>query len=350
MSPLTVAFFPNSWRKNPYLNLLEAGLREVSVEVCPVQVGRPLAGWLRKNRRRVDVLHFHWLYYIYRRETYHGSLVQVLRFGAQLAYARWLGYRVVWTVHNLYPHEQRYPRLDRWVRRLMVHYSQAILVHCNAARELVQREFRPRSRIYVAPLGTYAGVYPQRVARTEARRWLGVPESSLVLLHQGGLRSYKGLEQLVRILGSIPDPRLVLVIAGKAHGTYKLETALTERLAREGRLILREGWVSDEEMQFYFGAADAVVCPFESVLTSSSVMLAMSFGRPVVVPAIGCLPELVTSDAGIVYDPDQPLGLRNALLRCTVEDLEAMGERAHRVAQAYSWATTARVVLRAYTE
>lgn len=343
------AFFPNSWRQNPYLDLLEAGLREVGAEVYPEPNDRPSVGWLRENRRRISVLHFHWLHYIYSRRTRLEALIQVLRFAVQLAYARRLGYRVVWTVHNLYPHERRYPSLDRWVRRLMVGHSQAIIVHCNAARELVQREFRPCSPIYVAPLGNYAGVYPQRVSRAEARRWLGVSEGSLVLLHQGGIRSYKGLERLVRILGSIPDPRLVLVIAGKAHGSYRLEAALTERLTREGRLILREGWVQDEEMQSYFGAADAVVCPFESVLTSSSVMLALSFGRPVVVPAIGCLPELVTPDAGIVYDPRQPSGLRDALLRCSVEDLRAMGERAYRVAQSHSWVTAAQVVLKAYT-
>ncbi|MFO7675574.1 MAG: glycosyltransferase [bacterium] len=306
-------------------------------------------GWLKENRRRVDVLHFHWLHHIYNRRTYRDSLLQVLRFAAQLAYARRLGYRVVWTVHNLYPHERPWPHLDRWVRRLMVRYSQAILVHCDAAREMVQHEFRPRSRIHVAPLGSYIGAYRRRVARTAARRWLGVPEGSIVLLHQGGLRPYKGLEQLVRTLDDIPDPRLVLVIAGKAHGVYKLAATLAERLVRDRRLILREGWIPDDELPGYFAAADAVVCPFEAVLTSSSVMLALSLGRPVVAPALGCLPELVPPDAGILYDPNDPAGLRDALLRCAAADLAVMGERAYRVAQTHTWAAAARVVLKAYT-
>ena len=42
-------------------------------------------------------------------------------------------------------------------------------------------------------------------------------------------------------------------------------------------------------------------------------MLAWTFGRPVVAPAIGPFPESVTLETGILYDPSQTNGLVSAL-------------------------------------
>ena len=53
--------------------------------------------------------------------------------------------------------------------------------------------------------------------------------------------------------------------------------------------------------------------PFRDILTSGSAILALSHGRPVIAPAIGCLPETLPADAAILYDPDAPEALGAAL-------------------------------------
>ena len=70
----------------------------------------------------------------------------------------------------------------------------------------------------------------------------------------------------------------------------------------------------NEELQLLFNAADVGVFPFADVLTSGSVITALSFGIPVIVPDIGCLPEVALPQAGIVYDHDDADGLRRAML------------------------------------
>ncbi len=343
-----VAFFPNSWRRNPYLDLLEAGLREVGVGVHPTEVDRPFLRWASLHRAEIEVLHFHWLDYLYRCASYREAFICVLKFGIQLANAKRLGYRIVWTMHNLYPHERRYPHLDHWVRRLMLHYADTVLVHCRAGKAILSERFGREHGVFVAPLGNYIGVYPDTVAATDARERLGLPQDKVVLLFLGYLRAYKGLEQLVQSLQGIRDPDLVLVVAGKA-----LDDGFADHLNRmtksDLRISLRIGWIPDEEVPLYYHAADVAVCPFEQVLTSSSVMLALSLGCPVVVPALGCIPELVNSDVGVLYNPDDAHGLKDALAQCSTLDLARMGQNALSTAASYGWRETARTVLKAYT-
>ena len=343
---MQVAFFPNHWRGNPYLGLLEAALAEKGIEVHPDRtVDRPFIWWLKKHRTRIRVLHFHWLHYIYQRESLSNSLIQLIKFVVQLTYAKWLGYRIVWTMHNLYPHTRPYPALDRWARKIILRYSDAVLVHCEHARDLLAENFGRSERVYLAPHGHFVGSYPCEVTREDARNHLGLADDRLVYLYLGQIRPYKGLERMVDAFHEIADPDSFLIIAGSLDPGASLD----ESLAQPGeRVLLKVGWIPGDEMQYYFRAADVVVCPFENILTSGSVILAMSFGRPVIAPRMGCLPELVLPDAGILYDPGRADGLTDAMRRCSRLNLDAMGRRASQVVESFSWSNMAEVTSAAY--
>jgi glycosyltransferase involved in cell wall biosynthesis len=55
------------------------------------------------------------------------------------------------------------------------------------------------------------------------------------------------------------------------------------------RLLLR--WVPLAEVQYLFVASDFVVLPYRRILNSGTVFLALSFGRPVLVPDKGAMRE-----------------------------------------------------------
>jgi len=57
-----------------------------------------------------------------------------------------------------------------------------------------------------------------------------------------------------------------------------------------------------------------MVLPYRQILTSGSAMLGMSFGKPVIAPAIGGLPEVCPKEArSLLYDPDDEYGLDKAI-------------------------------------
>src|SRR5690606_12714398 len=92
---------------------------------------------------------------------------------------------------------------------------------------------------------------------------------------------------------------------------------------------LHPHFVPDAEIQVYMNAADAVVLPYQDVLTSGAVVLAMSFGKACIAARIGCIPDMLDDEGAILYQPDHPDGLRKALeqAHASPDRLTRMGER-----------------------
>ena len=114
------------------------------------------------------------------------------------------------------------------------------------------------------------------------------------------------------------------------------------------RIVLRLERIPEEDLSRVLRAADAVVLPFRDILTSGSAILALSHGRPVVVPALGCLPETLPTDATFLYDPDDPDALASALRQAVAADLAAMGGRARAWADGLDWGPIAADTARLY--
>ena len=89
-------------------------------------------------------------------------------------------------------------------------------------------------------------------------------------------------------------------------------------------------------MQLFLRGADVMVLPYRDVLTSGSAILGMTFGLPIVAPRIGCLPETLEG-CSILYDADQPDGLRAALEEALRSDLPPLGQRGAEVAAGLDW-------------
>jgi beta-1,4-mannosyltransferase len=87
--------------------------------------------------------------------------------------------------------------------------------------------------------------------------------------------------------------------------------------ARDPRVQFELGFVRDDRLQLFFNAADLIVLPYRQILNSGSALLALSFNRPVLAPAIGSLPELAQTVGGHwmqLYKGDLETGeLQNAL-------------------------------------
>jgi beta-1,4-mannosyltransferase len=345
--PNRVVIFPESWRSNPVIDLMEDALMARGVQFARAGSDYLSFGWLWRQRGKINILHFHWLEYHYRRPTRTGSWLALAKFCAKVAFARILRYRVVWSMHNLVPHERETLRLDSVGIRWMTAVANAVIVHCNEGRRLLAECYGRSSRVFRAYLGHYVDVYPQAVERAEARDRLGIDRESALLLFFGAVRPYKGLELLLDEFKGMPDQGLRLVIAGNPLND-EYAGRIRTLAALDSRVTAKLEWIADEDVPLLFGAADLVVLPFTSILTSSSAITAMSFGRAVVAPAAGCLPELIGKDCGMLYDPSQPGALGAAVHACLQLDLTAMGQRALERVSQFTWDDLADQTIAAY--
>jgi beta-1,4-mannosyltransferase len=292
---VAVAVFPDMSRYNPYQALLERALNDEGVKV--VNPGGALsARWVLRERRRLDAVHLHWLELLaFDSKRRYALLLDTLR-TARL----WLGLqslrasrmRVVWTVHNLKPHEVSRPRLYRLLERAAASVADDVITHSEYAADQVRGEVKPNGAVHVSYHGSYLGWYPTAEAsRAELRDRHGLPEDAFVFLAFGQLRPYKRVADALRAFRGLEGDDLRFLVAGNPSSNAE-RAELEQCAADDPRVVLELRWIGDEEVDGWHRASDAVVLNYPEIFSSGALLLAWSLGRPVVAPAGGTVDEL----------------------------------------------------------
>lgn len=341
---LSVVMLPDYTRRNPYQERLIRALDEQGVAVdlidagimCPI-----LRSWYHNSRP--DVIHLHWVTAFIGTDRWLLAALLGLRTLFELLIVRVLGTDVVWTVHNLRAHESHTPRVDLLTRMGWARLSTHLIVHCESAIDAVCQTYRLSDayvdRISVIPHGHFIDSYPTVTSADAARDTLGIHPNDRVLLYFGLIRPYKNVPRLIHTFRRLdPDPSSKLLIVGNPWND-DLQQQVSDAAGDDTRVMTRLEFIPDEDVARYLLASDAMVLPFDSILTSGSAILAMSYGRALVIPDVGCPAELISDRGGITYDHDRETGLENALIRALDETtpLGMMGEENRRLATQMDW-------------
>jgi beta-1,4-mannosyltransferase len=354
-------------RINPYIGLLRDGLAAAGADV-QVSGELPTPGGLRPH-----VIHLHWLDRydlpavlrfgrgrpgLLRRLLSRGGnlpVVYALRRRARLAglFRRLVAFQrdggiLAYTVHNLDPHEEA-SRVEQWGGTRLVRLADVVHVHDESTAAELATRYGRTAGVAVIPHGHYIGSYPNTLSRGEARARLGLPPDAFVYACIGLLRPYKGLEELIPAFRSLPGAHLRLLLAGKP-GTPEYGRTLAALAAGDARIRLDPQFVPPEDVQTYYNAADVCVLPYRQITTSGAALLAFSFGLPVVAPAIGAFPALVTPARGVLYDPAQPAGLTVALMAAQQHDWQAARLEIMSWIGQFDWGDIGARLLAAYAE
>ncbi len=332
-----------AWAKVTYPSALVHALREQGALVtrCDEHLSA-LPSMLRAEGRRV--LHMHWLHPLCHGRTFVIPLFKGSRFLLRLRVARAKGVRIVWTAHNLSDHESVRPMLDAFNSRQVARMAHAIIAHSDVAKELVIGHFGvDPAKVHVIPHANYVDLYPRTVSREDARATLGIESDTTVLLFLGGIRPYKGINLLLDAFASIDAPKLRLRVVGSVFEDMDLSD-LTARAERDSRVELVPGFVPDEQLQIHLRAADAVVLPYEQVLTSGAALLAMSFAKACIASRVGALVDIFPPEGVFHYRAGSQDGLAAAIRSCFQERaaLASRGQANFDRAAPWTWRAAAR--------
>jgi beta-1,4-mannosyltransferase len=330
---------------NPYLALLAHELGARGLEVS--WGSRFDLRWLWRQRRRVDVIHFHWpeLYYLSgrssRRIASALSWITLGLFAVRLVAARALGYRIVWTIHQVYPHEAGRTLLHRVAGTLLARASNALFVHDRATSERAERDLGRcvGRKTTVIPHGSYIDAYPPGRPREVVRKELGIPVDALVFLSFGSIRKYKEHRLLLEAFDSLRRDDAVLLVVGKprdATAAAKIRAAARE----DPRIkpVLR--FVPEERVAELLVASDVAVLTRNDGGTSGVLVLALSMGLPVIAARKPAYEELLREEvAGWLYqdhDPDALCACLDRVARAPTA-LGTKGTAARAIAEGLSW-------------
>lgn len=341
---MKVLAFPRDDR-NPYQRLLYGEMQRLGTQVIylgcltPSRTLNLLLLPFEVAARRVTgarLAHVHWVFGF---GLPGADRLPWLRRVAQIWFMIWLwltrlvGVHVVWTAHNVLPHAPVFAD-DIAARRALVAASDLVLVHSEAAlQELTALGAAPRKSALI-PHGLLAPAGAAAALRVPGRG-----SGTRHLLYFGTIHAYKGVEDLLAAFSAVPgDVPIRLTVAGRCDdpGT---RLRLEELAGSCGdRVALRLEHVPDRVLPELFGSADAVVLPYRTITTSGCAMLALAYGRPLVVPdlaAFSHLPAAAIITYGKVRQP-----LTSALVQVASTDsatLAAMSAAARAYAASLSW-------------
>lgn len=336
---------------NAYQELLFDALADHGVEIATERRAIPFTLFSHRLRD-TDVLHLHWLhpYFLFGsfEWLYRVPFSRLICWAAALVFIAQVAIaerqtRIVWTAHNLINHERRYERLDRWVTAQVIARADAVQVWDDCTTSELRQQFDIGSTEVIAiPHGHYRARY-EREDRTVGREHLGLPADTRVYLFFGTIRPYKGVPDLIQAFEKIDG---LLVVAGNSK-CDALETELRSLVEGRKDVRLDLGYVPDETVSMYLGAADVTVFPYRDIYNSGSVVLAMSLGCPVVAPAKGSIPS-VLPEGNVVYD-DLQSGLYEVSTKSD-DELQRVGKRNAEVAQEeHDWNDVARKMKTLYS-
>ncbi|WP_293848627.1 glycosyltransferase family 4 protein, partial [Steroidobacter sp.] len=336
-APLRVLMFPKHG-DNPYIRSLVSSLEHSGVQIDDFS-------FIRALQQRYDVLHIHWpdLHLQAR------SSVRVMAKHARLALLfvllRLRKTRIVWTVHNLKPHE-RHLRLGEllfpiWFPRLCTHVI-ALTKHGLDSARAIYPGLRNKAAA-VIPHGHYRDAYGPPLPRASCRDQLGLAHR-FTFLFIGHIRNYKNVPRLIEAFRGLERQDVQLVIAGQPGQMTNVDE-LRALAAGDDRIHLRLEFVPDDKVPLFVGASDLVVLPFEAILNSGSVFLALSFNRAVLAPNLGSLPE-IQSHVGARWVTlfDKPLTTEHLLQAMS----SGPGEHESADLSFYDWDAIGRQTLRFY--
>ena len=312
-----LGYFPD-WRAgNPFLEMLYSRADGHGLVVTPVEnpalvPPTSLAG----DRDVTRVLHVHWSDAVAQsapNEEEAWNRAESFADGVRLFRAS--GGVLVWTVHNVVPHDLRFPGPEGRVLDVLAAESDVVHVMGEETFAAVSEHYRiDRDRALVVPHPSYVGWYPDSISRDEARRRLGIAPDARVVLLLGQIREYKGIDTLLAALDhpDVARTGLTALVAGAPGNTLGVP-ALLRACEAHPRVVTRFERIPSSELQVLYKAADASVLPYRRFLNSGALMASLGFGTPVVAPRSGTAPSMVDEDCALLYDPDSKDGLAQAL-------------------------------------
>ena len=281
-------------------------------------------------RERPDVVHVQWL------RLWHLDYA----FGWLL---HRMGIRLVFTAHNVLPHNPKPQDAKRYARYYQL--VDAIIVHSERTkREMVSDLGVEADKIKVI----FHGMLENDVVQADVderceglRKTLGIKQGDVVFSCLGIQNSYKGIDLVVRVWNETAalreNPRLHLLLVGRNKDVD------FSPLAGCGNVFVLDEMISDVDFDAYLQLSSVVLLPYKKISQSGVLFTALSRGVPVLVSDVGGLTEPLQY-ARVGWNIGEPTveNLQGALLRLAQdgEDIDRVRratEEFERIKKIYSW-------------
>lgn len=294
-------------QKTDYLYLLYKELLEdEEFEIKSISVFNHFKLVMGILSQKNAILHYHWLEF-QDLKSLAGMPWKMLC----IALFKLLGGKIVWTLHNEFPHDRRFLGLHVWLHKRMAKWAHKLHVHCASAIPLMSKRLQaPKHKFFVHPHPVFPSeILSKKQAVTRLNEEMGLslnPETPLLLMF-GNISRYKQIEQTANVVISLPIACTLLIVGPIKKGNLKLYKELLQLSQQSERITLIPKFVKEEHVPLYQNAADLCVFNYREILSSGGVNMALSYNNPIIAPDKGCISELVGNENVYLFNTEQEM-------------------------------------------
>jgi glycosyltransferase involved in cell wall biosynthesis len=253
-------------------------------------------------KRRIPYIHFH---------HFQAGLLEFFNVILFKLFRR----KVVVTIHDV---EGFFKKQRQGLRKRMYKMVDALTVQNEfSKKELLSIDPSLADKLHVIPHGNYLPFLKRRYTDEESRSKLGIANDRKVILFFGMIKDVKGLDVLLKALPAVveADPSVLLIIAGKDwENDFSKYQKLIDEHSLQDHCVIHEKYIPNEEVELYFNSSDIVAIPYRKIYQSGVLLMAMSYGKPVIVSDLPPMLEVVDDmKTGFVFKSENEEDLARKL-------------------------------------
>jgi glycosyltransferase involved in cell wall biosynthesis len=220
--------------------------------------------------------------------------------------------KILFICHNVVEHESSL--LKKLLSKTVLAMGDFFIVHSLEEKrrlEILVGEKKIKETFHP----TYEIFNSEKVTKQKAKDNIDITGEK-ILLFFGFVREYKGLKYLLKAMPMVlKTVKVKLLIAGEFWDEKQEYIHLMDELNIKDHVKIKDKYIPNEEIPFYFCASDIVILPYTSVTGSGLVQLAYGFNKPVVVSHIGALSQIVIDKkTGFLVKPEDPQAIADSII------------------------------------
>jgi len=282
---------------NEYLFLLYKGIRDSgSLRVERIKFRQLPKLTFSKIHRHETIFHQHW-YSLSEKKHIHIFLWNTF----WLALFRIVGGKIVWTIHNKYPHEKANGLFNIIFRKIFAKIATSLHVHRNEAMKIMSPILNVRvEKFFIVEHPLYEGsIYGKDIALTNFQSRYGeyyfseLNHEKPIFLMFGQISQYKGIIGVIEIWQAIKPAGATLLIAGQTRGGEGNYSERIQKMTKaDSTIIFINKAIPQKDVSLLLNICDTVIFNYKDVLTSGGVILAQSYNKNIIAPDEGCIKDL----------------------------------------------------------
>lgn len=286
-----VPLIRHSHKKTDYLYLLYKDLIcSDSYKIKSISIFNhfKLVAGILTNRKAI--LHYHWLEFQDFKSLLGMPWKMICIYLFQL-----FGGHIVWTLHNEFPHNQKYLGLHRYIHLKMAGWADILHVHCSAAVSIMSDRLKaPKEKFRIIPHPDFP---VETIPKSTAVSYLndkyncGIDPEETVLLMFGNISRYKQIEEVSKIIIEEKFDCKLLITGPVKKGNIDLYEELIAKENTYDNIKLIPEFIPEERVHWFYSATDICVFNYREILSSGGFHMAKSYDKTIIAPSLGCLSE-----------------------------------------------------------